>query len=203
MLPAVQQPAQAPPPQLQVPPEHVAPDAHALQAAPPVPHCVLDCDAADTHVPPLQHPLGQEVASHTHAPVDRSHSCPEPHPMHVTPPVPHAAVDCDPYGTHRPAVPPLQQPSGQLFWSHEQVPAVVSHSPVGQEPHAAPPAPHSTADCEAKGTHRPAPLQQPVAHVAALHGVPASASGEPSVDESCAVASPLLWSVVESLTDPS
>jgi hypothetical protein len=41
---------------------------HAMQAAPPPPHC--DVDGLVTHVEPLQHPEGHEVGSHTHVPLE-------------------------------------------------------------------------------------------------------------------------------------
>ncbi len=43
--PAVQQPAHVPPPQLQLPFEHVCPFVHAVQAAPAVPQDAPDCAA--------------------------------------------------------------------------------------------------------------------------------------------------------------
>jgi hypothetical protein len=52
---------------LQVPPEHVSvfSGSHVLQAPPPVPHVVV---VAVLQTSPAQHPLGQVVASQTHAP---------------------------------------------------------------------------------------------------------------------------------------
>ena len=41
----VQQPAHDPPPHVHAPLLHESPDPHALHAAPPVPHCEVDCDA--------------------------------------------------------------------------------------------------------------------------------------------------------------
>jgi hypothetical protein len=64
--------------------------------------------------------------------------------------------------------PPLQQPDGQVWASHEHVPLVVSQVPFAQEAQAAPPAPHWDADSEAKGTHV-LPLQQPLGHELELH----------------------------------
>jgi hypothetical protein len=57
-------------------------------------------------------------------------------------------------------VPPLQQPFGQVFELHEQVPLVVSQRLFAQAPQAAPPVPHSEPDCDAYATHV-FPLQQP------------------------------------------
>lgn len=60
-------------------------------------------------------------------------------------------------------MPPLQQPFGHVFESHEQRPSVVSQRPLLHAAQAAPPAPQRAADCEDVGTHV-APLQQPSAH---------------------------------------
>ena len=48
--------------------------AHGPHVAPAVPHDVSDWLVYATHAPALQQPFGQEVASHTHLPVDRLHS---------------------------------------------------------------------------------------------------------------------------------
>jgi len=64
--------------------------------------------------------------------------------------------------------PPLQQPDGQVWESHEHVPLVVSQTPLAQAAQAAPPAPHWEADSEAKDTHV-LPLQQPLGHELELH----------------------------------
>jgi hypothetical protein len=43
------------------------PDAQAAQTTPPAPHEVLDWEAYGWHCPAdVQHPLGHEIASHTH-----------------------------------------------------------------------------------------------------------------------------------------
>ena len=42
--------------------------AHAAHAIPPAPHALPDWEVYITHVLPLQHPLGHEVALHTHCP---------------------------------------------------------------------------------------------------------------------------------------
>ncbi len=117
---------------------------------------------------PLQHPLGHEVASHTHWPVLLLHSWLAAHPAHVAPAAPHDVFDSAAYASHVPLAPPLQQPAGQVLASHEQVPVVLSHSPLAHEPHAAPPLPHCEAVCEEKATHA-LPLQQPLAHEVASH----------------------------------
>jgi hypothetical protein len=45
-------------------------------------------------------------------------------------------------------VPPLQQPFGHVVELHEQVPLVVSQRLFAQAEQAAPPVPHSAADCD-------------------------------------------------------
>ena len=59
--------------QLQAPPLHVWPVAQGPHALPAAPHAETVWAAVATHVPPLQQPVGQEVASQTHAP-DALHS---------------------------------------------------------------------------------------------------------------------------------
>jgi hypothetical protein len=181
--PALQQPAHAVPPHVHAPPEHDSPFAHIPHAEPPTPHTEPVCAAGRTHASPLQQPVGHDVWSQTHCPVDVLHSCPIAHPPHAAPPVPHDPVDCDPYGSQSPDRPPLQQPLGQLTSSHSQIPLVVSHTPLAHAWHAPPPRPHCVADCEAKETHCPAALQQPAAHVVGLHG--AAASSGASTVTSC------------------
>ncbi len=76
---------------------HVCPVPHAPQVAPAVPHDGVDSDPHGSHVPvgpPLQQPMGQEVASQTQLPVPL-HSCPDRHALHAAPPAPHDAVDSD------------------------------------------------------------------------------------------------------------
>ncbi len=54
---------------------HVCPLEHVPQAAPPVPHELLVCEAYASQVPPeVQQPLGHELASQTHLPVLVLHS---------------------------------------------------------------------------------------------------------------------------------
>jgi len=76
---------------------HSSPVPHAEQFAPPVPQEPLDSDAHASHVPvgpPLQHPLGHELASHTQLPV-ALHSWPAGHALHAAPPVPHEVLDSE------------------------------------------------------------------------------------------------------------
>jgi hypothetical protein len=63
------------------PPPHVSWPVHAEHAVPFVPHCWSVWSANFTHVSPLQQPLGQLVASQTHAPP--RHCCPSPQVWHV------------------------------------------------------------------------------------------------------------------------
>lgn len=98
---------------------------------------------------PLQHPFGHEVASHTHCPVPVVHRWPVAHAPHAAPRLPHDAVDCDAYASHRPVAPPAQHPLGQLCASHSQSPVAVSHRPFEHGAHARPEKPQATADCDA------------------------------------------------------
>ena len=66
---------------------------HAPHVAPAVPHEVVDCDPYGSHVPfgpPMQQPIGQDVASQAHTP--DLHSWPCPQLVHFAPPVPHCEV---------------------------------------------------------------------------------------------------------------
>ncbi len=91
---------------------------------------------------PLQHPLGQELASHTHCPP--LHSWPVAHALQLAPPLPHEPFDSPVSGSQ---VDPLQHP--------RQVPPPQLHTPLTQlsplphELHAAPPVPHWLEDCVA------------------------------------------------------
>ena len=98
--PAAQHPAHVPGPQMQEPPLHASPAAHAgpephwhrplaeqlsarrvshtAQAPPPVPHSSIEGAA---HVLPAQQPPGQYVPSHTQLPPTQC--CPAPHTGYV------------------------------------------------------------------------------------------------------------------------
>jgi hypothetical protein len=93
--PEVQQPVQVPPPHVHAPLVQASPAPHALHCAPAVPHWPDDCAAYRTHVPPLQQPVGHEVASQTHCPVALLHSWPVAHDPQVAPSVPHEPVDSE------------------------------------------------------------------------------------------------------------
>jgi hypothetical protein len=71
------------------------------------------------------------------------------HDEHVAPPCPHDPPLIDPEASHVPPAPPLQQPSGQVFASQEQVPLVLSQRPLPQPAHVAPPVPHCEAVSDA------------------------------------------------------
>jgi hypothetical protein len=123
-----------PVPQLQAPATHrsaLAPQAE--QAPPPPPHWLLD--VAVTHVEPLQHPVGHDDESQTHAP--DTQRCPDAHagpaPQRQLPPLHESAVaeqltQAAPDAPHRAVeggetqVVPLQQPEGQLVPSQMQTP---------------------------------------------------------------------------------
>jgi hypothetical protein len=99
-------------------------------------------------VPPLQQPLGHEVASQTHCPV-ALHSWPVPQAAQLAPPVPQDDADSEAYASQVPLVPPLQQPFGHVRASHAQRPLVVSHRLLAQATQAAPPVPQALLDSEA------------------------------------------------------
>ncbi len=120
---------------------------------------------------PLQHPVGHDAALQMHWPVVVLQTWPFPHAAQVTPKAPQEELFSEAYASHVPAVPPLQQPPGQVFESHEQVPLVLSQRPFVQLPQAAPPTPHCVLDCEAYGT-QVLPLQQPFGHEVASHTHP-------------------------------
>ncbi len=97
---------------------------------------------------PLQQPLGHDFASQTHRPVVVSHSWPLPHAAHAAPADPQEVLLSDAYASHVPVAPPLQQPLGHVSASQAQVPVLVSHSPLVQAEHAAPPVPHCELPCD-------------------------------------------------------
>lgn len=132
-------PEQHPPAQLvevqpvQTPPTQFWSAGHIEQLAPPVPHIAVVLPVSQTL--PLQQPVGQEVALHTHCP--RTHTWPEPqaaplphvhvpvgehvsafapHFWQAAPFVPHAAVDADSHTV------PLQQPVGHDVASQTHLP---------------------------------------------------------------------------------
>jgi hypothetical protein len=121
-------------------------------AAPPVPHAVLTGGA--THVLPLQQPLGQLVASHTHTPTTQrwpaAHAAAPPHrqlpPEQLSAVAPHA-VHAAALVPHCAAVGgltqvlPAQQPDGQFVVLHPTHCCIVQLS-APQLAHTAPFAPH-------------------------------------------------------------
>jgi hypothetical protein len=93
--PLLQQPLHEPPPQLHVPFVQASPLPQAEHAAPAVPHLPLDCPEYGTQVLPLQQPMGQDVASHTHWPVVVLHSWPALHAPQAAPAAPHKELDSE------------------------------------------------------------------------------------------------------------
>jgi hypothetical protein len=163
-------PHEPPVPQRQAPSDEQLSLVVALQAThvePDEPHDVSD---RASHVSPLQHPLGHDVASHTHCPP--AHRCPAaqaawppheqcpaaqpsapaPQAVHAAPPVPHVVAEAVLQ------VVPEQQPSGQTHPLHAP-PTQLCVS--GQTAHACPALPH--ADPSVPGLHVE-PSQQPVVH---------------------------------------
>ena len=138
---------------------HSWPALQLPQAAPPVPHWPLVSLPNGTQVLPLQQPFGQEVASHTHAPLCVLHSWPLAQLVHVEPAEPHMPFVSLPSDSQ---LTPLQQPE-QTVPSQVHAPALEQVWPEPHAPHVAPPVPHSPAFWEEKGTHV-LPLQQPFGH---------------------------------------
>lgn len=170
-------PHAAPVPQRQAPEVQRSPASPQLEhAAPAAPQAVA---LVGVQTLPTQHPLGQLVASQTHAPP--THRCPEPHaapaphaqaPLRqlseagaphaaqVAPAVPHVVVA---FCRH---VPARQQPVGQFVASQpEHVFAAVQVD--GHVWHATPPVPHAVAALPAWQT--PFASQQPLGQLAAVH----------------------------------
>jgi hypothetical protein len=71
---------------------------------------------------PLQHPVGHDVASHTHWPVAVLHSCVGAHTEHAAPAAPHTPFVCEAYGTQ---VSPWQHPFGHELASQTQCPVAL------------------------------------------------------------------------------
>ncbi len=122
-------------------------DAQPAQVAPPVPQVLNPSDAYGTHSPvvELQHPRGQEFASHTHCPVFGCpvvvmHSSPVTAVLHETqaPPLPQAVSDSMANGVHVPSAAqhPAHAPPPQLHTPFVHV------SPLPHAPHWLPPVPH-------------------------------------------------------------
>lgn len=106
-----------------------------------MPHSVIV--SVVTHTLPLQHPVGQEVASQTHCPAPL-HSWPEGHAAHAAPPFPHEPLDSADGSSHVP--PAVQQPVQEVPL---QVHAPSVHAwPEAQEPQDAPAVPHSDGVCD-------------------------------------------------------
>ena len=184
-------PEQQPPGQLialhplQRPAPQVCPAGQVSQAPPPAPHDAAVLPA--THIPCAQHPLGQDVPSHTQ--VLARQRCPTaqtaPLPQRQPPVAEQLSERASQAKQVAPAVPqlaservtqvvPLQQPLGHEVASHTQ-PLVVQRWPAAQAapaPHEhAPVALHRLAVLLSQATHA-APLAPQVASAGALHTAP-------------------------------
>jgi hypothetical protein len=130
-----------------------------------VPHSLVPSLAYGTHVLPLQHPFGQDLASQVHAywfaDPEFTHSVPVAHVEHRAPPLPQAAGSS--VVMQVPPTVAVQQPVGQVVasqthwpcalhsWFAPQAahtpplapqavtPGVVTHDPLAQHPAHAPP----------------------------------------------------------------
>jgi hypothetical protein len=158
--PFLQQPfGQDVPSQTQAPALQCWPEGQVKHMLPDVPQtgglCMV-CAVADRQVPPLQQPLGQEVASQTQAP-PALHSWPLAQPLHAAPPTPQVVallVWQAPFLS--------QQPLGQEVASQMQAPPL-QRWPVPHCPHTLPEVPHAEFVCVVGVTQVP-PVQQPVGH---------------------------------------
>ena len=65
----LQQPLQAPPPQVHTPPEHACPEAQVPHALPLVPQWLLSWLPVSTQMLPLQQPPAHDVGVHVHVPL--------------------------------------------------------------------------------------------------------------------------------------
>ncbi len=126
---------------------HSRPEAQGRQVAPALPQELLVCDPQSTQVPfapPLQHPFGHELASHTHCPEVLSHSRWVPHASHEAPLDPQEALLSLASVSQ---VEPVQHPVQAL---PPQLQTPVEHAcPPAQGEHVAPPVPHEVVPCDA------------------------------------------------------
>jgi hypothetical protein len=86
--PLAQQPAHAPPPQVQAPLEQLCPVAHLPHALPPEPHAAVPWSAERTHLLPSQQPIEHEAVVHSQVPA-APHAWPLAHVEQAAPAVPH------------------------------------------------------------------------------------------------------------------
>jgi hypothetical protein len=148
------------------PATHESPDAHASQAAPPVPHAFRVVPV--WHTPePLQQPVGQVEALHAATlQLPAVQLSPDGHAVQVAPPVPHAAFVLP--GWQTPVM--SQQPVGHVMALQvdplQAPPTQVSVD--GQVAHVAPPVPQNAVVVPA--SQIPVLSQQPVGQLAALQG---------------------------------
>jgi hypothetical protein len=149
-----------------------SPFVQAAQAAPPAPQSAADCADASTHVLPLQQPNVHELESHTHWPVVLLHSWPEEQAPQVSPPVPQEVLLSEPYSSHVPVMPPLQQPSGHEVASQTHCPIPLHSWPDGHAAQTAPPEPHEVFDSLVGASHLSLAVQQPGQDVPAQEQAP-------------------------------
>jgi hypothetical protein len=140
----------------------LSPAAHALHAAPFVPHELCDSAANSSHCPEaVQQPSGHDAALHPQMPVATLQSSPCAQAAHAAPPVPHDALDSAPYGSHVPVV--VQQPFGHDVASQTHCPFVVLHAwPAAHALHTDPVAPHEVFDSLPSISQVPFAVQQPL-----------------------------------------
>jgi hypothetical protein len=143
-----------------------------------VPHAEGDSEEYGTHAFPLQQPLGHELASQTHCPVDVLHSWPVPQAPQVAPFAPQEPLDSEAYASHVPLE--VQHPLGHEVASHWQAPVLVLHSwPEGHTEHVAPLLPHDPVDSLVSASQAPPPPQHPAhapppqVHAPLVHESPA------------------------------
>jgi hypothetical protein len=125
---------------------------------------------------PLQQPLEQEVALHTHWPLLVLQAWPDAQEAQLAPFVPQELYDSAAQASHVPS--DLQQPLGHEVASQTHCPVVLLHSwPDGHAAHVAPLAPHEVFDSLESASHVP-PVQHPAhdapphAHAPVTHACP-------------------------------
>lgn len=138
------------------------------------------------HVPPRQHPLGQEVALQTHAPLTHAEPAPQAGPLpqrhvpevashplavsgaqavHATPPTAQAEI----VGVMQ--APPAQHPYGHEVASHTQAPAMqlVPAPQAALLPHRQPPAIEQLSACMASQVVQAAPVAPQAIRFGGVH----------------------------------
>jgi hypothetical protein len=157
-------------------------------AHPPPPEPQADGISVVTQVVPLQQPLGQDVALHTHDPVEL-HACPVAQGWQAAPPTPQVMV-FDVW--HMPLL--SQHPLGHDFASQTHRPWALHSWLVPQGRQATPPSPHCVFDGVV--THTPLPqhpaqlapaqLQAPPEHDCPVEHLPQALPFAPQTLTLCA-----------------